>query len=450
MSRTRSDKANNAVAAGIPRTKQPRHAPRSVRFTGPNRREAAGIIGLALVLQVVVWGLLWEVFGVARMGYWFFDVSDISYYYESLIAQIARGLMPFRDFFIEYPPLFVPLLVMPGTHANEMQYAIRFAVVMMAFMAASAAVSSLAAFRQDSPKQAYVPATVFAGYTLLLGPIAANRYDPAVALVVAGVILALVRRRWTVAGVLIGIGFALKITPVLLLPLLLILAPRKHLLRAAIGCVLAAAAPFLWVLLEGGQAASNLWQMVQYHLTRPLEIESLLATPFWIGRLLGGSSVKVGLAAGSQIVVSDTADLLAKLSTGVLLLALAGVYAIVWRRRRAIAEDTSLVFLAVLTALLASLVGSKVLSPQYFVWLVPAVALVALDRRVIGILVGLALLLTHVLFPANYWAFAQFQLPGAVALVVARNLLVAAAFALCMWQLWRAVARQYVSAPVAG
>jgi hypothetical protein len=117
----------------------------------------------------------------------------------------------------------------------------------------------------------------------------------------------------------------LKVTPAVLLPLVLMLAPRRQFFRALASCLLAAVIPFLWVLLEGGHAASNVWQMLAYQLNRQLEIERVLATPFRVGTLAGVSSVEVGLAAGSQFVVSSAADLLAKLSSGVLPLTLGRV-----------------------------------------------------------------------------------------------------------------------------
>jgi len=108
----------------------------------------------------------------------------------------------------------------------------------------------------------------------------------------------------------------------------------------------------------------------------------------------------------------------------------------VWRRRQTILAEPRFVMLASLATMLASLVGSKVLSPQYFVWIVPAVALVALDRRLLGGILAVALLVTQVLFPANYWAFAESQMPGPIMLVIVRNILMVAAFALSLWHLW--------------
>jgi hypothetical protein len=421
------------------RTRKPRGdwsaEQRASAATGPDFRPIATIVAAALAMQTFVWAWLFGVFGMMRVGYWFFDLSDITYYYQHVV-RMAEGLLPFRDVFIEYPPLFLPLLAAPGTGLDGPTYMIRFAVLMMLFMAAACAVTALAAYDGASTRRALVVAAVFSGLTLLLGPIAANRYDPAVALVLAFVMLFMARNRWVAVAVMIGVGFALKVTPAILLPLVLILAPRKRIIRMMIGFSVAAAVPFLWVLLMGGNSLTNLSQMVAYHLDRPLEIESLLATVFWLGRLLGVTTVQVGQAAGSQVIVSSAADIAASLSSGVLLLALGAVFALVWRRREVVASSAPLQFLAVLATLLASLVGSKVLSPQYFVWIIPAVALVALDRRVLGGLMAAVLLLTHIEFPANYWQFAQYQVPGAIWIVVLRNLILLAAFVLSLWYLW--------------
>jgi hypothetical protein len=277
---------------------------------------------------------------------------------------------------------------------------------------------------------------VFSACTLLLGPISANRYDAAVTLLLALILLGVARGRWVLPAMVAGIGFALKITPALLLPLLLILAPRERLGRMLAGFSAAAGLPFLVTALLGGDAAVNLTRMFAYHADRPLEIESVLATPFWVGRLLGGGPVLVGLAAGSQVIASPWADLVARSSGVLLVVAVGAVFAAVWRRRGAIGADARLRTLAVLVTLLAPLVASKVLSPQYFIWLLPAIALVAVDRRLLGALLAVALLLTHVEFPANYWLFATDQVPFAIGIVVVRNVVLVAAFALALRHLW--------------
>jgi hypothetical protein len=191
------------------------------------------------------------------------------------------------------------------------------------------------------------------------------------------------------------------------------------------------------LLSSGGDSSRFIGRLLGYHLNRPLEIESVPATALWIARLAGGVRLHLGNSSGSQVVLSVPAEVIARYSALVLVAALLAVLALVWRRRATIAADPAHVGLAALAILLAGVVCSKVLSPQYMVWLLPAIALVAFERRVLGGLLVASLLLTQIEFPANYWALAFHQAPGAIAVVVARNFLLVAAFALSVWHLWR-------------
>jgi hypothetical protein len=92
--------------------------------------------------------------------------------------------------------------------------------------------------------------------------------------------------------------------------------------------------------------------------------------------------------------------------------------------------------LAVLALLLALMTFSKVLSPQYMIWLLPAWALVGATDRVLAILGALVLLLTQVEFPALYFRLLYMQ-PETVAIVVVRNTLLLAFVAVAVWRLWR-------------
>ena len=394
------------------------------------------IVGAALAMQSVVWILLYELFGVVRVGYSFFDLSDIIGTYYPYAVYLSRGMVAFRDFFIEYPPLFVPLLAAAGNPNPQDAFVVRFAVVMVLFMIAAGVATSLAAMDSRSIWRPYIVASIFSALVLALGVISVNRYDAAVAFVLALALLFMVRSDWELAGIALGVGFALKITPAMLLPVVLLIAPIRRAVRAFLGFTVTAIVPFLWVIALGGSSAASLNQMLAYHLSRPLEIESVLATPLWISHLVGTSSFSVGQAAGSQVIQTASADTIAKASLYILAGALGATFWLVWRRRRAILAEPRFILMASLATMLASLVGSKVLSPQYFVWIIPAVALVAVDRKVLGAILGAALVLTQVLFPANYWAFADSQLPGPIMLVIVRNVLVVVAFGLSLWHLW--------------
>ncbi|MDR3687087.1 MAG: glycosyltransferase family 87 protein [Coriobacteriia bacterium] len=398
-------------------------------------RDHAPLVAAALAMQSVAWLLIVGVADIARDSYGFFSFSDIAGTYYPYAIRMAGGMAAYRDFFIEYPPLFVPLLAALGNPGSQSDFLMRFAALMVVFMLAAGVVTALAAVDDRSSRRPYVVASVFSALVLALGPITANRYDAVVALVLALALLFTMREDWELAGVALGVGFALKITPAMLVPLVLMLAPARRALRALAGFSVAALLPFLWVFLLGGESGARLAEMIGYHLTRPLEIESVMATGLWIGRL-AGPKLDVVTGSGSQVIVSQAAVTIASVSTLVLLGALALTFALVWRRRSAILADKRLVALASLATMLGSLVGSKVLSPQYFVWIIPAAALVAVDRKVLGVILALGLLGTHVLFPANYLAFAYDQLPGPILLVIVRNLLVLGSFALSLWYLW--------------
>ena len=64
-----------------------------------------------------------------------------------------------------------------------------------------------------------IAAAAFAACVLATGAIIGNRYDAAVALVLAVFLLLLAYELWTPAALVLGGGFALKLTPAILLPL---------------------------------------------------------------------------------------------------------------------------------------------------------------------------------------------------------------------------------------
>jgi hypothetical protein len=84
----------------------------------------------------------------------------------------------------------------------------------------------------------------------------------------------------------------------------------------------------------------------------------------------------------------------------------------------------------------------KVLSPQFLVWLIPLVPLVAGRRGVAAAgLLGAALVLTQVWFPFRYWDFADTFDPTVSVLVLARDLVLVGLVALLVWPAGRRLSR---------
>jgi len=385
------------------------------------------LVTLALVLLVLVAVL-------PNLWYGMHDVSDIPVY-QAYADQIAQGLTPYLDFDVEYPPLAVPLFRLPGADIPIEVFMRRFSIAMgVATMLAGALVALASCALWPRGRRAYVAGALYALGVALTGALIVNRYDVAVAVVVAAFLLCLVRRWHTVAAIVLGVGFALKITPAALLPLVLLLAgPPRRWTWPVIGFGSAALAGFLPYLVT---APAGVWHVLQYHLERPLQLESVLGTPMLFGQAVGAWAAQVGHSHGSHQLVAAGADLAADLSGVLTLAALLAAYVVLLRGRAHLRSSPAALPLAVLTLLLALMTFGKVLSPQYFIWILPALALVAVREPLLGLLGALVLGLTHAEFPSLYWNLVDLQAP-VVALVVVRNLLLLALFAGALWRLQR-------------
>lgn len=400
--------------------------------------ETTALVFAALALQLLVWAILIYLLGVRHVWYGFHAISDTRlYHYYAL--RIAGGLRPYLDFPFEYPPLALPLLTLPGHLGTLSEYQRWFSAEMIVLCAAAAAVTAAAAAHLWRGLGRPLGAVIaFAAATFFTGAIIANRYDMAVALVIAAFLYCASRRWWVGAGAVIGVGFALKLTPALLLPLVFVLAAtRRRALWAAVAFGLLAVIPFLPYLLRGGHGLSY---VITYNTKRPLQLESLLATPYLIGKALGLTHVTVGSSFGSQFVSAPGAHALATLSPWLSLAALAVVYGLVWRRRALLRAAPSAVPAIALAIVLAFICTNKVLSPQYMIWTMPLVALVAAGegrgRRALGMLCLAAMLLTQIEFPARYWRLVALH-RSPIEIVAARNLLLLVAAVLAAVLIWR-------------
>jgi hypothetical protein len=399
-------------------------------------RETVLLVAAAVALQAIVWVFLIVLLRQYGVWYGFHDLSDSLWYlhYADLVAQ---GQRVYRDFSFEYPPLALPLLLLPP-RTSVAAYELWFSLEMIALCSVSGALTAAtAAALWRGLGRPLAAVVAFAAAVAAAGAITANRYDVAVALTLAAFALFLARGRTTAAAGALGIGVALKLTPAMLLPLALILADsRRRVLYALAAFVVFAALPFLPFLGD----IKGLTNIVTYHAQRPLQIESVPGTPFLLAGALGASNVSTGSAYGSQFLAAPGATLVATLAPWLGVLALLGIYALVWKRRRFLRAAPQYVPLAALACVLAFTVCNKVLSPQFLVWTFPLVALVTAGegrrQRVCGLLTLAAILLTQIEFPSLYWQMVALE-PGPVAVVLVRNVVLVAAALVAVDTLWR-------------
>lgn len=399
------------------------------------RRETALIVLAAVAAQGLAWLALFAVLWSGRIWYGFFDVSDISVYL-GYAQQVAAGQRVYLDFSFEYPPLALALFVLPP-HTDIAAYQNWFALQMIVLCSAAAALTgATAAALWRGLVRPLAAAAACGAAVLAAGAITANRYDVAVALSIATCLFFLARRRTTAAGAALGIGVALKLTPGMLLPLALIVAEgRRRVVFAGAAFLVFAAAPFVPFLGR----FSGLADIVTYHAERPLQIESVPATPYLVAGALGGD-VGTGNSFGSQSLSGPGTETLATVAPWIGVALVAVVYVLLWRRRTLLRAAPGFVPLAALACVLVFTVCNKVLSPQFLVWTLPLLALVlvgeGLGQRVTGLLTLTAVVLTHIEFPNLYWGVVDLE-TGPVLVVAARNLVLVAAAIAAVAAVWR-------------
>lgn len=403
-----------------------------------SRRELALLLAAAACLQATAWSALLALFSAQLMDHGLHELAD-TLLYHFYASSFDLGRWPYADMPVEYPPLANLVFLLAPGDGTVAAYEGWFSAFMIAATCGAAVLTTAtAAFAWRSTARALVVAGVYAVLTLCCGALALNRYDAVVALAVAAALFLLAVRRPVPAAVSLGFGFALKLTPALLLPLVLMVrrSPRRLGLVLA-GFLLAAAVPFVPFILHDARSAVHPFT---YHADRPLQLESVPGTPWAAAALAGVARPRIVHSHGSQNYSGGGPDTLAALSPWLLALAVSAVYLLAWRRREILSAAPQLLPTAALAVLLVAICTSKVLSPQFLIWTFPVVALCAVQpawlSRTAAVATALATLLTQLWFPARYWDLVDLQ-PGPLALLVTRNLVLLVAAALAVVALAR-------------
>lgn len=353
--------------------------------------------------------------------------NDVRLYREAGEA-LLNGSLPYRDFFIEYPPASLLAFVIPALLTGSAGgFAAIFAAEMALFLVASLVLVALAA--RESGHGWLAPALVFAAAALLLYPVATARYDPLATLTLAAAVWAAAASRPLIGYASLALGAAAKLVPVLAVPALAATAwngrgerPNLKALarRAAPGVALFAGtvgAIFGAALAIGGR---DFVESFAYHSERGLQLESV-----WTSALmLLGRVEDISFEFGAFDVSGPGSGLGSALSLPVTL-ALLGISALVMYREHRAGRLTRADLPRFAAAfMLAFMIASKVLSPQYMLWLLPLLPLAA--NGVFGAGVAAVFLAacwtTTRIYPAYYGQLMDLE-PGAISLLAGRNLL---------------------------
>jgi hypothetical protein len=364
--------------------------------------------GLALLLLAAGWAATLWLFPFSDQR-----VNDL-FVYRQFAAPVLDGALPYRDVFLEYPPLAAPAIALPGlVGTGEQVFEGAFAGWTLLLAAAVVLLTgALAAGTGGRARRALLAA---AAMPLLCGAMVRTHFDLAPVALMLAALLLLVRARPRLGLAVLGLGAMTKGFPLLAAPpalaWLAARGERRQALEAAasLAAVLVALAAVALALSPGGAADA-----LSYQLDRPVQVESTQA-----GVLLALD----GLGAGeARSVSSHRSDGLVHQADRVvsalfLVLLVAAIAACTAYARTGARE----MVLASLGAVAAYVALGPVLSPQYLIWLVPLGALaLAWGMHGLAATMGAAAVLTQVEFPARYFDVVDRE-PGAVALVGLRD-----------------------------
>ncbi|MFD7868324.1 glycosyltransferase 87 family protein [Streptomyces sp. NPDC057682] len=354
--------------------------------------------------------------------------SDVSVIYHGWADVLRSGSYPQSDVTWQYPPAAALAILSPGL-LPFLDYASAFFV--LAFLC-DGLVLALLLRASDGPGRRTAGVWVWVAGVPLLGTTAYARYDVMVTAVAVAALLAGLRHP-RVLGALAAFGALLKVWPVLVLAG----TARGRATRLAWTTAAGAAAGLL-VLCAA--AAPGALAFLGFQRDRGTEVESLGALVFHVARQFGWEG-RVELHYGSLEFLGPHVPLVSTLALG--LSAVAFGWLLVWRlRARTFGVSTPAD--AAFTAVLLFTTTSRVISPQYMLWLVglAAVCLVLRESRMAwpAGLVLVATGVTQLEFPLGFIHVVTSDATG-VTLMFLRNGLLVAACLTAGATLWRDTVR---------
>lgn len=348
------------------------------RLAEPRHRLAWWLVTRGLVLLVAV--------GMMLHHDWKHLFDDLNVYAD-WGRGLAEGVVPAEDPMWQYPPLAAFVFGGVGLIGPQPW------LFVLLFVAVDVVISLLLA-RDAKRRGSWEGFAVWLAAPLLLGPIMYGRYDSVPTLTAMAGVLAIAVP--VAAGVLFAVGGGLKIWPAVMA----LAMSQRDWIRGAVGAgVATAVVVFTAAWAFPGVIASFLGNGE----ARGLQTESVAALPFvWARIAVGRDGVPEAFRYGSSEVDAPLADAVAPWLiplTGLGLLVLIAARAF-GRLDRVPVADIAFVAILWLT------ITSRVLSPQFNIWLVGMAAVVwaagSRQMRVATIPVAVTAVAAQLLYPFAY------------------------------------------------
>jgi uncharacterized membrane protein len=361
-------------------------------------------------------------------------VNDL-FVYRVFAEPVLGGGLPYRDAFLEYPPLAAPAIALPGLLGTGEEI-FRAAFAGWTLLLAAAVVLLCGALAERTGGDARRALLAAALMPLLCGALVRTHFDLAPVALLLGALVLLVCGRPRSGMALLGLAAMTKGFPLVAAPAALAWlarrVDRRTLVQSAASLMAALALPTAAALVMSPGGA---WDAITYHLERPVQVESLPASGLLLLDELGAREADGTKSHRSDGLEHPAADAIA-------LFSLVGMVAVIALLTARAPGDTRRLVLASLAAVAAFAALGKVLSPQYMLWLVPLGALAFAWRlHALAAAVAAAAVLTRVEFPARYFDLVDRE-TFPVAVVAVRNLVLLAVLVLALRALGAAAGQQ--------
>lgn len=351
---------------------------------------------------------------------------EVWHLYHHWYGVLTHGAFPADDPLWQYPPGAGPLLLSPALLPG-----LTYFQAFVALTLAADAVTALALTRAGTlPGRSLRGAALWTGGLPLLLHVPLARYDVQVTALAVLSLLALPRST-RACGALAALGALVKVWPALVL--IGIPKGRKGPGMTSAAVTAAALLALLTALFD------NPFAFLRHQGGRGVQIESLGGTVLLLATRTGWPG-EVRYQYGAMEFTGPYVTLVADASLA--LTAVAFGLLLLWRLRRR-HRTPATPYDAALSAVLLFTVTSRVISPQYMIWLIGLAAVCLTSRhttqRPVAALVTAATAVSAVVYPALYHEVTTCTWTG-VTLMLARNGLLAAAAALSFTRLWGAAA----------
>lgn len=328
--------------------------------------------------KVAIWILVWlltRALIAAQVEFWHPggpEYQDVNVYEMWSNGIVSTHALPVENTW-QYPPGAAFLMLIPRIGGGS--FGTEFVVLMLLFDLVGFWLISR--FAREERRDTGVWVWLLAMPMLFSLPVL--RFDLAPTVLAMGALL-VIHRRPAWFGALAGIGGMFKVWPLFVL---FGEWDRRRLLRS----VGAALTITVAIFAVSEIAFSGSLRFLTNQGDRGLQVEAVAATPWYVRQVVTGKELPVAQRYGTNEIASSTGDAIGK-SLDLVALAVFAAAAIWWwlrqreiQRGRRDLTDVALSRDFVFTVVLLFIVVSRVLSPQYLIWMVGLCAIVLTSRR---------------------------------------------------------------------